>query len=80
MTKSTKPVVSPKKLLNSKWTAVKPTNKEKHFMVTKLVTPETLGQAIEFIELQAVYSKRTETLPWRQLNDKSVWLQGWISR
>ena len=28
--------INPKKLLNSKWTAVKPTNKEKHFLVTEI--------------------------------------------
>lgn len=77
--KSTKRIVDAKKLLNSKWTAVNPSNKEKHFMVTKLVLPETLGQAIELVELQAVYSKRRATLPWEQLNDTSLWLQGWIS-
>ena len=27
--------LNPKKLLNSKWTAVKPRNKEKHFLVTE---------------------------------------------
>ncbi|NLZ79547.1 MAG: TIGR02450 family Trp-rich protein, partial [Gammaproteobacteria bacterium] len=26
--------INPKKLLHSKWTAVSPVNKEKHFMVT----------------------------------------------
>ncbi len=28
--------INPKKLLNSKWTAVKPVNKEKHFLITEL--------------------------------------------
>lgn len=28
--------INPKKLLHSKWTAVKPENKEKHFMVTEM--------------------------------------------
>lgn len=78
--KSTNRIVSPKKLLNSKWTAAKPKNKEKHFMVTKLVLPEIIDQAIAFVEIQAVYTKRKETLPWQQLNDRSIWLQGWISR
>lgn len=77
--KSTKRIVNPKKLLNSKWTAMKAINKEKHFIVTKLVPPEIEGQAVALIELQAVYSKRTQIIAWQQLNDKSVWLQGWAS-
>ena len=28
--------LNPKKLLNSKWTAVKPSNKGKHFLVTEV--------------------------------------------
>ena len=30
--------VSPKKLLHSKWTAVEPRNREKHFLVTRVIT------------------------------------------
>ncbi len=77
--KSSKQIVNPKKLLNSKWTAMKAINKEKHFIVTKLVPPETEGQSVALIELQAVYSKRTQIIPWQRLNDKNVWLQGWVS-
>ena len=28
--------INPKKLLNSKWTAVKPAHKEKHFLITEI--------------------------------------------
>ena len=45
--------VSPKKLLLSKWTAVHPERKEKHFLVTKVFEPEIEGQAIVEIELEA---------------------------
>jgi tryptophan-rich hypothetical protein len=76
--KTPKRIVNPKKLLNSKWTAVTPSHKEKHFMVTKLIPPEDVDQAIKLIELEAVYSKRTQTLPWQQLNETSMWLQGWV--
>ena len=76
--KTPKRIVNPKKLLNSKWTAVSPSHKEKHFMVTKLIAPEDMDQAIKLIELEAVYSKRTQTLPWQQLNETSMWLQGWV--
>ncbi|MDO9151196.1 MAG: TIGR02450 family Trp-rich protein [Methylotenera sp.] len=76
--KSLKRIVNPKKLLKSKWTAVTPTNKEKHFMVTKLISLECSNQQIEFVELEAVHSKRSQLLDWKQLNDTSVWLQGWL--
>ena len=32
--------ISSKKLLNTKWTAVIPSSKEKHFLITKLVFDE----------------------------------------
>ena len=32
--------LSPKKLLLTKWTAVKPRNREKHFVVTRVIEPE----------------------------------------
>ena len=66
-----------KKLLLSKWTAAKPQNKEKHFFVTKLIEPDTPDAQIEMIELQATYSKRSFTMPWRALKDGTQWLQGW---
>ena len=39
----TKNPIHPKKLLLSKWTAVMPENKEKHFMVIKVIEPEVEG-------------------------------------
>ena len=69
--------INPKKLLNSKWTAVTPTNKEKHFMVIKLIAPEQPTMPIEWVELEAVHSKRTQILAWRDLSDTANWLQGW---
>lgn len=75
--KTPKRIVSPKKLLHSKWTAVTPTNKEKHFMVVKLVLPENPDQAVVLITLEAVHSKRLQILPWQALNDEEAWLQGW---
>ena len=32
--------INPGKLLNSKWTAVNPVNKEKHFLVTEIALDE----------------------------------------
>ena len=73
-----KKIVNPKKLLNSKWTAATPTNKEKHFMVTTLVLPELATEQITLIELEAVHSKRKQIIVWKALNDSNIWLQGWL--
>ncbi len=73
-----KRIVNPKKLLKSKWTAVSPVNKEKHFMITKLITPDSPDLPIEFIEIEAVFSGRKQVLEWQRLNDTHTWLQGWV--
>ncbi len=70
--------LSPKKLLLTKWTAVAPRWKEKHFLVTSVVEPEVEGGRIEFVELEAVYSKRARVIPWRELQDSAKWKRGWV--
>jgi len=55
--------INPKKLLLSKWTAVHPIAKQKHFLVSKVILPETPEQKIEFVEIEAVYSKKFVKLP-----------------
>lgn len=66
------------KLLHSKWTAVAPVNKEKHFIVIKVVEPATPGAPVTEVELQAVHSQRVQVLPWRALQDAGAWRQGWV--
>ena len=68
----------PKKLLLTKWTAVQPLDKQKHFVVTKVVLPEPPVEKIEWIEIEAVYTKHTRTIRWRDLRDVTVWRQGWL--
>ena len=69
--------LSPKKLLLTKWTAVKPRNREKHFVVTRVIEPEPPSMRVEQVELEAVHSKRVTVLHWRELTDASLWRQGW---
>ncbi|MCE2744464.1 MAG: TIGR02450 family Trp-rich protein [Burkholderiales bacterium] len=69
--------LNPKKLLLSKWTAVNPVNKEKHFLVRGLVKPESDQLPIEQFELEAVHSGRIQIIHWRDLQDEGLWLQGW---
>ena len=68
----------PKKLLLSKWTAVTPLNKEKHFMVIKVIDPEIEGGAVAQVVIEAVMSKRQKTIQWRSLTDGLEWKQGWV--
>ena len=70
-------VLHPKKLRLSKWTAVKPIAKQKHFLVSKVILPEPPSEKIEFIEIEAVYSKKTTLIAWRDLTNSELWLQGW---
>lgn len=68
----------PKKLLLSKWTAVKPVSKDKHFVVSKVLEPELPGAPVQWVELEALFSKRVQRLAWRELRDPAVWRQGWV--
>jgi len=69
-------VVNPKKLLHSKWSAVKPQNKEKHFAIIDVEFDEQ--QNVTLCIIQAVYSKQEYAIDWRELKDSSVWKVGWI--
>ncbi|PUE13508.1 TIGR02450 family Trp-rich protein [Limnohabitans sp. WS1] len=67
-----------KKLLLSKWTAVKPVAKQKHFLVSRVIQPDDPADAIQLVEIEAVFSKATQVIAWRELQDSSVWRQGWV--
>jgi len=70
--------LSPKKLLLTKWTAVKPVAKQKHFLVSRVIKPEKADDPIELVEIESVLSKATQTTAWRELQDDGVWRQGWV--
>ncbi|VXC49164.1 conserved hypothetical protein [Pseudomonas sp. 8Z] len=67
--------LNPRKLLLSKWTASRPQNRERHFLVTKLLRDEQ--EQIVAVELQAVLTGRNEQIDWRLLLDSERWQQGW---
>jgi tryptophan-rich hypothetical protein len=69
--------LNPRKLLLSKWTALQPRNKEKHFIVVRLIEPEDPAQGISEVELEAVYSRHSRIIHWKTLTDVAVWRQGW---
>ena len=70
--------ISAGKLLASKWTAVAPRHREKHFVVVRVIAPELPSIRIERVELEAVHSRRIFVLPWRDLKDATQWRQGWV--
>ena len=67
--------INPAKLLLSKWTAARPRNKEKHFLVTELFR-DADGTVLE-IELQAVMTLRAQRLAWQTLQNAEAWQIGW---
>jgi tryptophan-rich hypothetical protein len=70
--------LNPKKLLLSKWTAVKPVAKQKHFLVSRVIQPDDPKAPIESVEIEAVFSKAVQVIAWHDLQDDSVWRQGWV--
>ena len=68
-------VINPDKLHHSKWTAARPRNKEKHFLVTALKRDEE--ENVVAVTLEAVYTNRETTLPCQALKDDDTWLMGW---
>ena len=71
-------LLNPKKLLLTKWTAVKPVAKQKHFLIIRVIEPEQLTDPIERVEIEAVFSKSVQEIAWRDLQDDRVWRQGWV--
>lgn len=69
--------IHPKKLLLTKWTAVKVEHKQKHFLVSKVIEPLQEDMPIVEVEIEAVYNKSKRIIPWRQLHDSAIWKQGW---
>jgi tryptophan-rich hypothetical protein len=52
--------------------------KQKHFLVSKVIQPELPIDPIEHVEIEAVFSKAVQVIAWRDLQDDSVWRQGWV--
>ena len=70
--------LNPKKLQLTKWTAVKPIAKQKHFLVSRVIQPDLPTDPIVSVEIEAVFSKAVQMIAWRELQDDSVWQQGWV--
>ncbi len=67
--------INPRKLLNSKWTAVTPVRKEKHFMVTEVEFDEE--GIVTLCSIESLISKRSIPINWHDLTNENNWIQGW---
>ncbi len=67
--------INPAKLLNRKWTARSPENKEKHFLVTNVEFSEN-GKLVSCL-IEAVFTKREMAIDWQELKDSNRWAIGW---
>lgn len=67
--------INPAKLLHSKWTAVSPVKREKHFMVVEVERDEE--DVVLSCLLEAVLTKSQYPIDWRELKDAERWRQGW---
>ena len=61
--------INPNKLLLSKWTAVTPQNRERHFIVKRLLRDD--DERVIGCELEAVINHKVYRIDWRELKDAS---------
>lgn len=55
-----------------------PVAKQKHYLVIRVIQPAAPDDPTELVEIEAVLSKAKLVIPWRELQDDSVWRQGWV--
>ena len=67
--------INPDKLLNSKWTAVEPRKKQRHFIVTRLMRDDF--DKVIACELEAVIDRQVHEMAWQALKDDACWRMGW---
>jgi tryptophan-rich hypothetical protein len=67
--------VTPKALLNSKWTKTNVVNKEKHFIITQVDFDEE--QKVTNCIIEAVMTHNEYAIDWRDLKISEQWRIGW---
>ncbi len=68
--------VNQKKLPMSKWTAVSPVDRQKHFLVVDWVRNDE-GEPTDRLVIEAVLTQRLREIHWRELEDSGSWRVGW---
>ena len=69
--------INPKKLLNSKWTAVIPLARQRHFAVVKVAFDED-GERVLACVIEAVLTRQQQAIAWEELKDEGQWRFGWL--
>lgn len=67
---------NPAKLILSKWTARNPRDREKHFIVTKVL--RDADNQVTHCVIEAVHSRREQVVEWQELRRAENWQQGWL--
>jgi tryptophan-rich hypothetical protein len=67
-----------KKLLDSKWTAVQPEEREKHFVVTRVLDAKRPRASGPSVELRCLLTKRFRIVTRADLENRERWLPGWL--
>jgi len=67
--------ISPKTLLNSKWTSSNVIGKEKHFVIMKVEFDDN-NKIVECI-IEAVMTNNQYAINWRELKQPTKWKVGW---
>ncbi len=55
-----------------------PVAKQKHFLVSRVIQPELATDPVVSLEIEAVFSKATQVIDWRELQEERMWRQGWV--
>lgn len=67
--------INPRKLLHSKWTAIEPRKKQKHFLVTKVKFDEQ--GLVSLCLFEAVLTRAQYQIDWHELTNEDKWHFGW---
>ena len=67
-----------KHLVNSKWTAVEPVDRDKHFLVKRVLRAKAEEHELGLVELEAILSKRLHRVSRGELSDATRWRSGWV--
>jgi hypothetical protein len=43
-----------------------------------VIQPASPEDPIELVEIESVFSNATQVIAWRELQNDSVWRQGWV--
>jgi tryptophan-rich hypothetical protein len=44
----------------------------------RVTQAEAKTDSLELVEIESVFSKVSQVIPWRNLQNDDVWLQGWV--